>query len=129
LNLKRSINWQKIGMTQLEAAFIGKHEIDDNAVFQPLFSNLFIGEVMRLDAPDFPLWNAKIKHNFVGKLKFDVSLKAMGQIKANKTSEIDLEFSTKLLNHLKISTILSRIQSDALPNEIYMTRLELRVAF
>ena len=127
--LKRAVNWKKVGMTQFAASYIGKYNIDDNAVFQPLFSNLFVGEIMRLDAPDFPLWQVKIKHNFPSKIKFHVGFKAMGQIENNQTSEVDFELGMKLFKHAKISTIFSRVESKALAEDIYMGRLELRVAF
>ncbi len=128
-SLKRAVNWKKRGMTQLATSYIGKYNIDDNAIFQPLFSNLFVGEIMRLDAPDFPLWQVKVKHHFPGKVKFHVGLKAMGQIENNKTSEIDLELGMKLFKHAKITTIFSRVESKALQEDIYMGRIELRLAF
>ena len=127
--LNRGIMWNSGGNTQIGGAYIGKYEIDDNALFQPLFSNLFVGEIMRLDAVDFPLWQASIKHNFTGKLKFHVGFKAVGQIYDNQTFEMDLEAGLKLFKHIKITTIFSRVQNNALQNDIYMGRLELRVAF
>jgi len=127
--LKRNFMWNSGNHTEIGTAFIGKYNIDENALFQPLFSNLFLGEIMRLDATDFPLWQASVKHNFAGKLKFHVGIKAVGQIYDNKTQEIDLEAGLKLFNHVKITSIFSRVQSTALPNDTYMGRLELRVAF
>lgn len=125
----RSLTWSSGAYTKFNAAYIGKYNIDENAVFQPLFSNMFLGEVMRLDAYDFPLWKASIKQNFPGKIKFDITLKAVGQIESNETSEIDLEASIRLWKHLKITSILSRVDTDALPNDVYMARMELRLAF
>ena len=127
--LNRNFMWNSGGHTQIGGAYIGKYNIDDDAIFQPLFSNLFIGEIMRLDAADFPLWQASIKHNFAGKLKFHVGFKAVGQIYDNQTFEMDLEAGLKLFNHVKITTIFSRVQTKALPEDIYMGRLELRIAF
>ncbi len=127
--LKRSITWNSGAYSNVGIGYIGKYDIDENAIFQPLFSNMFLGEIMRLDATDFPLWKANLSHNFPGKLKFHVSLKAVGQIEANETSEIDLEAGLKLFGHAKVTTIFSRIEGIAFPEDIYMARLELRVAF
>ncbi|MCK5538217.1 MAG: hypothetical protein KAI79_15430, partial [Bacteroidales bacterium] len=68
-------------------------------------------------------------HNLPGKLKFHVGVKAVGQIEANETSEIDLEIGLKPVNHVKMTAILSRIETLALPDDIMMVRMELRVAF
>jgi len=128
-SLGRSITWNSGAYTKFNAAYIGKYNIDENALFQPLFSNMFLGEVMRMDAVDFPLWRASVKQKFPGKLKFDITLKAVGQIENNKTNEIDIESSLKPWKHIKITTILSRVETNAIPNNIFMGRLEIRAAF
>lgn len=127
--LGRMFTWKSGANTELAATYVGKHDFDDNALFQPIFSNLFLGEIMRLDATDFPLWDASIKHNFTGKLKFNIELKAVGQIEGNKTSEIDFVAGIKLFKHSKITTIFSWVETNALVDDLYMARLELRVAF
>ncbi|MEA1873202.1 MAG: hypothetical protein U9N51_02075 [Bacteroidota bacterium] len=127
--LGRNINWKKGSMTAIEAGYIGLFEIDDDAVFQPLFSNLFLGEIMRLDAADFPLWTGEIKHRFPGKIALHTAVKAVGQTSGNNTNEIDIEVGAKLFNHSKITAIMSRVQTDALPDDVFMARLEVKVAF
>ena len=127
--LKRSVTWKSGSYSNMGIGYIGKYNINEDAIFQPLFSNMFLGEIMRLDATDFPLWKASLNHHFPGKLKFHVGLKAVGQIEANETSEINFEAGFKLLKHAKISTILSRVQTNALENDIYMARVEIRIAF
>ena len=128
-SLGRNITWNSGAYTKFGAAYIGKYNIDDDAIFQPLFSNMFLGEVMRMDATDFPLWKGSVSHHFPGKLKLHVALKAVGQIEGNETSEIDFEAGVKLFKHVKMTSILSRIETNDFQNEIYMARLELRVAF
>ncbi|MEA3496951.1 MAG: hypothetical protein U9R42_13075 [Bacteroidota bacterium] len=128
--LVKNAGWNNGSNTKISGAFIGKADIDDDAVFQPLFSNLFLGEIMRLDASDFPLWKSEIKHNFPGKLNFYAAIKAVGQIKENETNEQDIEFGIKTFNnHLKLTTIFSRVETLAFPDDIYMARLEMRLAF
>ena len=128
--LGKSKTWKNASLTKISGAYIGKSNIDNNAIFQPLFSNLFIGEVMRMDAAEFPLWQAAIKHRFPGKLKMHIAFKAVAQIEDNKTTEQDIELGLMAFkNHLKITLIGSRIETLALPNEVYMARIEARLAF
>lgn len=128
-NLGKNLGWKSGDNSEFGVAYIGKQEIDENAIFQPVFSNLFLGEIMRLDATDFPLWQASVKHRFAGNINFHAGIKAVGQIEGNETSEVDLELGAKLFNHSKITAILSRVETQALEDNILMGRLEMRVAF
>jgi len=126
----KSVTWDNASNTKVSGAYIGKFNIDDNAIFQPLFSNLFLGEIMRMDAPDFPLWQGAIKHRFPGKMKFHMAVKAVGQIEGAKTNEQDIEAGILVFkNHLKVTLIGSHVQSDYLPNDFFTARLEMRLAF
>ncbi len=128
--LGRSVSWVNASNTKFTLAYIGKYDIDENAIFQPLFSNLFLGEIMRMDAPDFPLWQAAVKHNFANKIKLHIALKAVGQINTPYTNEQNIEVGVLVFNnHLKTTLIGSRVQTDALPNSFYTVRLETRLAF
>ena len=126
----KSKTWDNASLTKISGAYIGKTDIDDNATFQPLFSNLFIGEVMRMDAAQFPLWQGMIKHRFPGKRKFHIAAKFVGQIEDVKTNEQDLELGLMAFkNHLKVTLIGSHVQTLALPNDFMMFRVEMRLAF
>ena len=128
--LGRNFTWKDASNTKISAAYIGQLNIDDDALFQPLFSNLFLGEIMRMDAVDFPLWQAAIKHRFPGKLKFHVALKGVGQIEKSNTNEQNIEAGIMLFkNHLKITLVGSHVSTDLLPNDFNTARLEMRLAF
>ncbi len=128
--VNKSVSWKNASNTKFSTAVIGKYNVDDHAIFQPLFSNLFVGEVMRMDAPDFPLWQAGVKHRFPGKHKFHVELKAVGQIENAKTNEQNIEVGMLLLkNHFKVTLLGSHVQSQLLPNDFYTARIEMRLAF
>ncbi len=129
-NLGRIMSWQNGSSTRFDVSYIGKTDISQNALYMPLFSNLFLGEIMRLDVADFPLWNAKINHRFPGKLKFNIGIKAVGQIKGVKTNEQDIELGISTLkHHLKVTLIGSRVQTNLTPNDFFMLRAEVRLAF
>ncbi len=126
----KSRTWDNASLTKISGAYIGKVDIDNNATFQPLFSNLFIGEIMRMDAAQFPLWQAMIKHRFPGKRKFHIAAKFVGQIEDAETNEQDLELGLMAFkNHLKVTFIGSHVQTLALPNDFMMFRVEMRLAF
>jgi len=126
----KTIIWDNTANTKISGAFIGKYDLDENALFQPLFSNLFIGEVMRMDAVNFPLWQFAVKHRFPGKLKFHIATKFAGMLENGKTNEQDLEAGSIILkHHLKITLIGSRIETQLLPKTFYMGRLEMRLSF
>jgi hypothetical protein len=128
--LGRNVTWENASNTKFSAAYIGKYDMDENAIFQPLFSNLFLGEIMRMDAPDFPLWQAAVKHRFPGKLKFHLAAKAVGQIHDPKTNEQNLEIGMLLFNnHIKTTLIGSHVNTQYLPRDFFTTRLEIRIAF
>ena len=126
----KSKTWNNASLTKLSGAYIGKYDIDEHSLFQPLFSNLFIGEIMRMDATEFPLWQVALKHRFPGKLKMHLAFTAVAQIEDAKTNEQDIELGLMAFkNHLKVTLIGSRVETLALPNEFYMARVELRLAF
>jgi hypothetical protein len=126
----RNVTWKDASNTKLSAGYIGKYNVDDDALFQPVFSNLFLGEIMRMDAVDFPLWQATVKHRFPGKLKFHIALKGVGQLEAGKTNEQNIEAGILLFkNHLKMTLIGSHVNTELLPKDFYTTRLEMRLAF
>jgi len=126
----KSKTWNNTSLTKISGAYIGKTDIDDDATFQPLFSNLFIGEVMRMDAAQFPLWQGMIKHRFPGKMKIHIAAKFVGQIEDAETNEQDLELGLMAFkNHLKLTFIGSHVQTLALPDDFMMFRVEMRLAF
>ena len=126
----KMLTWQNGSATKLNIAYLGKLDISDNSIYQPLFSNLFLGEIMRLDVFDFPLWTAEINHKFHSKLKFHTGIKMIGQIENQHTNEQDLEIGlTTLKNHLKITLIGSRVHTMLTPEDFYMIRTEIRLAF
>ena len=130
---RKAFMWNSGMNTDVIVSYIGQSDVDDSAIFQPLFSNLFIGEVMRMDATSFPLWTAEVKHRFGGKLRYKTALKAVGQVEGDKTQEIDLENSIHLLKHVQATLLLSHVESDAFavdfPDGVNMARMEVRVAF
>ncbi|MFC2131118.1 hypothetical protein ACFLSQ_06755 [Bacteroidota bacterium] len=128
LESHKNITWTSMGNTAFEAGIIGKIKIDEDAVATPSFSNLYIGEVYRLDTRDIPIVYASVKHMFPWSSKFFVKAKFIRQIKGKNLTEIDLEASFRLFKHLKLTPMLSKIISNPLNEDMLMVRLEARLA-
>lgn len=129
INLNKNINW-KAGLSSLNITYAGKYEITENTNFYAAYSNLFMGEVMRMDLWDMPLIGFEAKHSFKSKLKPYLKIKAVQQLTPINTGALDFESGFQFLKHCKFTGIFSKIHSDLLPEKTnYLVRFELRVAF
>jgi hypothetical protein len=129
ISAQKNLAWRNGNHTQIDATYLGKINLTPNAHFYPAFSNLFLGEVMRLDAIDLPLLSGSIKHHFGGKFKPSLQLNAVSQINGSQSREADLIAGIKLVGHARLTGILSYISSELLTQDYWMTRMELRIAF
>ena len=125
----RVFTWENGSNSALSAKFIGQIEIDEDALFYPAFSNMFLGEVLRADSKDIPLVYSSIKHIFPWETGFYVRLRYTQRVDENELREIGFETGIKLFHHLKITGMVSAVSSEELTEDIMMTRLELRLAF
>jgi hypothetical protein len=127
--LEKDIFWHNAQNTTLQLGYFGTYEIDKNARFGASFSNLFKGEIMRLDAIDVPIAFAGVKHNFGGQNRFYIQLQGIKQIHYEKINEVDLEFGIDLFKRLRVVSFLSYINSEAANKENLVGKLELRLGF
>jgi len=129
LELEKEYFWENGAVTKLGISYLDKIDIDQNAHFYPAFSNLFMGEVMRLDAIDLPLLSGSAKHHFKSKKKTYVQLNIVRQLKGNHSGELDLQFGRKVSDHFLLTSIISYMTSELLENNFWMAKLEARYAF
>ncbi len=128
VNLSKSFNFGSKGQTSFNFKYYGKYDIDNNAIAYSSFSNLFIGEVMRMDLMDLPLYQLSAKHR-IPKWKLHVKLQATQQFKDNNISEYNIAIGKTFFKHAKLTTMLSKLDADNLAKEYYLVRAELRVTF
>ncbi|HBX52552.1 MAG TPA: hypothetical protein DEH02_15925 [Bacteroidales bacterium] len=124
--IARDFNWGK-QKSELGAGMMGKINLSDSAVFSPAYSNLWIGEVVRLDTWNAPLVFSHVKHVFPGKNKLFVKLKGAAQLQGNYTKILDLESGIKLYKNFKISGIFSVVDADPINSPYFMGRIEIRI--
>jgi hypothetical protein len=129
LKLEKMLTWNSGANSRVNIGYLGKVDIDEDAHFYPSFSNLFLGEIMRLDAIDLPLLSSSFKHHFTGKLKPTLQFNAVKQLSGNQSQEIDLLLGSKMTSNLRITGIFSYLNSEILHTDYWMTKLEIRFAF
>jgi len=128
-DIYKGITWDNNSSTGFAVGGLGKSCIDNGVYFYPSFSNLYIGEVMRLDDREIPIVYAAVKHKFPWKNKLVINFQAMTQLEDVHTSEIDLEFVCRLFGFIKWTNTFSMINSNALDETYYMARTEIRLAY
>jgi len=75
LTVQKEISWSNQQQTKIFGRYIGVIKIDSTARALNSFSNVFAGEVLRLDAIELPLFQCGIKHS-IPSLKASVKLQA-----------------------------------------------------
>lgn len=127
LKLEKIINSEKT-RTNLNLRFLGKTNIDNGALALNSFSNIFAGDVIRLDAIDMPFMQAGIKRSFPQhKLHFKAQFAS--QLNGNELKEFDLEAGKKLGKKLQLNLISGYVKSSLLSDNALMGRVEFRYYF
>lgn len=148
----KQLDWSSGQMTKLFARYIGMKKNDPTAIVANSFSNIFAGEVLRLDALDIPLLQIGLKHSFPA---IKTSLKLQGSMQTGlvtgytpddynsvpaKMKELDLTLSKNLGKIFLINTTIgylsySNMITDDLAYLKYISRnsllgkVELRITF
>jgi len=148
----KQIDWANGQMTKLFARYIGMKKNDAGAIATNSFSNIFAGEVLRLDALDMPFVQIGLKHSFPA---IKTSLKIQGAMQTGavtgytpddynttpgKMKELDLTLSKNLgkafllnatigyLNHPNMITDDSAYLKYVSRNSFF-GKVELRITF
>lgn len=128
VELNKNFDWSDGYNTLVGAAMVGKFDIDANSMFYPSFTNLFMGEVMKMDALDLPVVQAYAKTDFPWFDNMYFKVQYAGQTAGYHTKEIDLELSARFLDHFKTTFIGGYITSEKLNQDTYFARMEIRIA-
>ncbi len=110
-------------------SYYGVYEVSQDARFFPAFSNLYLGEVSRLDALHMPLLVVDVKQYLPGKLEPALRLQYVNQIQFDHNTELDFQLSAKLFKGLRTIIMLSKIDSDLLSESVMLNKLECRWSF
>jgi hypothetical protein len=127
LNLEKSVDLEKSRLS-MNLRYMAKSNIDTDAKILNSFSNIFAGDVIRLDAIDGSIVQMGVKLNFpTSKLHFKAQY--AGKSVGNKMNEIDLEIGKKIGKRLQINATGGYVTSYLLDKDAQLGRIELRYNF
>lgn len=110
-----------------QARVLQSTEIDKGAMIRNSFSNLFLGDVIRLEAKDLPLYQASLRYS-IPKHSLHFKLQYTSEFKNQGLSEIDLSIGKKVFNQVQLSAIGGYIKSPTLEHsDAFLARIEARV--
>ncbi|MCK9163191.1 MAG: hypothetical protein M0O93_02435 [Bacteroidales bacterium] len=110
-----------------QARVIGSTELDNGAMIRNSFSNLFLGDVIRLEAQDLPLYQASLRYS-IPRHSLHFKLQYTSEFQTNGLSEIDFSVGKRVLNQVQLSAIGGYIKSPTLEHgDAFLARIEARV--
>lgn len=119
-------NWKNNTTSTAEIQYLTTYGFNTSAATLPRFSNLFYGEVFRMDAIDMPLINVNIKHRWLEKHS-NIKLMYTHQLSNEKMKEADLSASKLFFNKkLKLTLLAGVLSSEELNEWVGIGKLELR---
>jgi len=117
------------GTTQWNGKWFHLIKQDEKVLYFPSFSNLFLGEMVRLDVMHSPLFVLSADHVFPSHKKIHLNIEYLQQLKGDRIHELDCIAGMKLNRHSKLTAVTGYVSSDVLNLENFLCRLELRIAF
>lgn len=108
--------------------YFGINALDNDAKVLNSFSNIFAGEVLRLDSKDMPLIQFAVKTS-LRKYKTHIKLQYSSQMKSSPLKEFDFEVGKRFNSHFQINAIGAFVKSISLPDNALLARVECRISF
>lgn len=130
LTLDKNLLWGNGHKTTLIASHYSFSKIDEDAVVQNRFSNTLLGEVLRLEATESPLFLLSAKH-IVPRMKIHMKTQYVYSNYASSMQEFDIQVGKVFFNQLQINALLGYMKSNLILNDdsAKLARLELRLNF
>ncbi len=116
--------------SSLLLSYVGFTELDEGTMALNRYSNILAGEVLRLDAPELPVYLCAYKHQ-IPKTKAHFKIQYAQSMYTETMQELDLQVGKTFFKHLLVNAIGGYIKSDLIPNypETYLGRIEMRFSF
>lgn len=106
ITAEKQLDWGT-QMSKLFARYVGVYSIDSLAKAQNSFSNVFAGEVIRMDALELPFLQAGIKHSF-SKIKTSIKLQGALQTADGSLSHEDIVMGKKGKRMSEYDVVISK---------------------
>jgi len=127
-SLEKSFSLNGGKRLSLDASYYAFSAIDDEAVVLNSYSNIFAGEVLRLDAVNMPFYLFSAKFN-VPAPRFHIKLQNACQLNTGNLNEWDMEIGKSFFKQLYINAKAGIVQGGDLTNNAVLGRLEARFYF
>lgn len=112
---------------EFQARVLESTQLDKGAMIKNSFSNLFLGDVIRLEAKDLPLYQASLRYS-IPKHSLHFKIQYTSEFDSNGLSEIDLSIGKRILKQVQLSAIGGYIKSPTLEHkDAFLARIEARV--
>ena len=111
--------------TNFSLRYLGQVNLDPNARVLNSFSNIFAGDIIRLDAIDLPFVHASVKHTLPRK-KIHFKTQFTGRVSGKEMFEWDVEAGKKFREKLQINVMGGFVRSYLTDGNTLMGRIELR---
>ncbi|MEN8118415.1 MAG: hypothetical protein ABFS16_15630 [Bacteroidota bacterium] len=129
VEVKKEKFWNNGAFSAIQAEYFGLYELDEDIKHFPSFSNLFKGEIMRLDMMHLPLLEVSAMHQFPGKMKSGVEFSYIHQFKDAKTRELDAIYSIRPWKNIHLYAIGGYVRSELITDDNFLLRMEAHFAF
>jgi len=126
-SLEKLINGEKL-RTSINMRYTGFSAFDENAKILNSFSNIFAGNVLRLDSGDLSFIQAGIKFS-VRPVRTHLKIQYTAQTIKNAMQEFDLELGKKFMKHLQVNALGAVVNSPLLEKRAILGRIEFRFYF
>ncbi len=122
-------NWElSKSRTNISFRYIGLSAIDEGAKALNSFSNIFAGDVLRLDAMDLPMFQAGIKYTLPA-IKTHLKLQYSAQTSGSPMKEFDLSAGKKFGKRMQVNAVGGLVNAASLGDTRKLGRVEFRFYF
>ncbi|OFY41568.1 MAG: hypothetical protein A2X18_07020 [Bacteroidetes bacterium GWF2_40_14] len=127
LSLEKLITGEKL-RTTINMRYSGFSPLDESAKILNSFSNMFAGNVLRLDSGDLPFIQTSLKFS-VPPVRTHLKIQYTAQTRKNAMQEFDVELGKKFKKHLQINAVGAMVKSPLLEKRAILGRIEFRFYF
>lgn len=111
----------------LNARYLGMSAIDQSAKVLNSYSNIFMGDVIRLDAKDIPMFQVGAKISFPS-VRTHLKIQHSSGIGSHQLSETDFEIGKRFGKHIQVVAIGGIISSSYYNLNTMLARIECRIS-
>jgi hypothetical protein len=127
LGLRKIFTFDNTQRLDIRARLLLSTAIDKGAGIRNSFSNLFLGDVIRLESQDLPLYQASVRYS-IPKQSLHFKVQYTSQFDRTGLSELDISIAKKVFKQLQLAAIGGYLKSPGLQKkDAFFARIEARI--